>query len=221
MFLWFGEGRYVLRALELKMLHEPLSEDQQMKYEQMKETGGFIASDYAVDQQEIKKAAENETEDEDDDEFSLQENILTDNTQEIPSKDEMDIQVKTVDVSQYNTINLQKELAESMKEILELPGEEKSESSAETENEDSAPKTEEYIPLEDYSEALLKTQIYEPVTGADIQVNSDEKTVHFEEVKPSIIKEEPRTEMRELKNTGSAVSGEKSSEEVFLSLIHI
>ncbi len=127
----------------------------------------------------------------------------------------MDIQVKTVDVSQYNTINLQKELAESMKEILELPGEEKSESSAETENEDSAPKTEEYIPLEDYSEALLKTQIYEPVTGADIQVNSDEKTVHFEEVKPSIIKEEPRTEMRELKNTGSAVSGEKSSEEVF------
>lgn len=215
MFLWFGEGRYVLRALELKMLHEPLSEDQQMKYEQMKETGGFITSDYAVDQQEIKKAAENETEDEDDDEFSLQENILTDNTQEIPSKDEMDIQVKTVDVSQYNTINLQKELAESMKEILELPGEEKSESSAETENEDSAPKTEEYIPLEDYSEALLKTQIYEPVTGADIQVNSDEKTVHFEEVKPSIIKEEPRTEMRELKNTGSAVSGEKSSEEVF------
>ena len=215
MFLWFGEGRYVLRALELKMLHEPLSEDQQMKYEQMKETGGFITSDYAVDQQEIKKAAENETEDEDDDEFSLQENILTDNTQEIPSKDEMDIQVKTVDVSQYNTINLQKELAESMKEILELPGEEKSESSAETENEDGAPKTEEYIPLEDYSEALLKTQIYEPVTGADIQVNSDEKTVHFEEVKPSIIKEEPRTEMRELKNTGSAVSGEKSSEEVF------
>ena len=215
MFLWFGEGRYVLRALELKMLHEPLSEDQQMKYEQMKETGGFITSDYAVDQQEIKKAAENETEDEDDDEFSLQENILTDNTQEIPSKDEMDIQVKTVDVSQYNTINLQKELAESMKEILELPGEEKSESSAETENEDSAPKTEEYIPLEDYSEALLKTQIYEPVTGADIQVNSDEKTVHFEEVKPSIIKEEPRTEMRELKNTGPAVSGEKSSEEVF------
>ena len=127
----------------------------------------------------------------------------------------MDIQVKTVDVSQYNTINLQKELAESMKEILELPGEEKSESLAETENEDSAPKTEEYIPLEDYSEALLKTQIYEPVTGADIQVNSDEKTVHFEEVKPSIIKEEPRTEMRELKNTGPAVSGEKSSEEVF------
>ncbi len=215
MFLWFGEGRYVLRAMELKMLHEPLSEDQQLKYEQMKETGGFITSDYAVDQQEIKKAAENETEDEDDDEFSLQENILTDNTQEIPSKDEMDIQVKTVDVSQYNTINLQKELAESMKEILELPGEEKNEAAAETENEDSAPKTEEYIPLEDYSEALLKTQIYEPVTGADLQVNSDEKAVRFEEVKPSIIKEEPRTEMRELKNTGSAVSGEKSSEEVF------
>ena len=36
MALWFGEGRYVVKALELKMLHEPLSEDQQTKYEQMK-----------------------------------------------------------------------------------------------------------------------------------------------------------------------------------------
>lgn len=162
MFLWFGEGRYVLKALELKMLHEPLSEDQQIKYEQMKETGGFITSDYAVDQQEIQKAAESETEEEDDDEFSLQENILTDNTQEIPPKDEMDIQVKTVDVSQYNTINLQKELAESMKEILGT-GEEAAEEPA----------------IE--PEAMLKTQVYEPVTGADIRMFSDKEKPEFKD----------------------------------------
>lgn len=119
MVLWFGEGRYVVKALELKMLHEPLSEEQQEKYEQMKQGGGFITSDFAADQKAIQEAAEQETEDEEDDEFSLEENILTDNTQEVPGKDELDIQVKTVDVSQYNTLNLQKELAESMKEILD------------------------------------------------------------------------------------------------------
>lgn len=119
MFLWFGEGRYVLKALELKMLHEPLNEDQQAKYEQMKLTGGFIQSEYMADQQSIMEKASEETEDEEDDEFSLEENILTDNTKEMPPKEEMDIQVKTVDVSQYNTINLQKELAESMKEFLD------------------------------------------------------------------------------------------------------
>lgn len=119
MFLWFGEGRYVLKALELKMLHEPLNADQQIKYEQMKVTGGYIQSEYMADQQSIMEKASEETEDEEDDEFSLEENILTDNTKEMPAKDEIDIQVKTVDVSQYNTINLQKELAESMKEFLE------------------------------------------------------------------------------------------------------
>ena len=52
----------------------------------------------------------------------------------MPAKEEIDIQVKTVDVSQYNTINLQKELAESMKEFLEqsktqdIPVEERSSS---------------------------------------------------------------------------------------------
>ena len=119
MFLWFGEGRHVLKALELKMLHEPLNADQQAKYDQMKLTGGFIQSEYMADQQSIMEKAGEETEDEEDDEFSLEENILTDSTKEMPAKEEIDIQVKTVDVSQYNTINLQKELAESMKEFLD------------------------------------------------------------------------------------------------------
>lgn len=119
MTLWFGEGRYVLKALELKMLHEPLNAEQQAKYEQMKLTGGFIQSEFIAEQQTIMEKAEAETEEEEDDEFSLQENILTDSTKEMPAKEDIDIQVKTVDVSQYNTINLQKELAESMKEFLE------------------------------------------------------------------------------------------------------
>ena len=149
MFLWFGEGRYVLKALELKALHEPLSEEQQSKYEQMRKSGGFIATDYGADQETFREEALMEgveTEDEEDNEFSLQENMLKEDTQEIPSK-EMDIEVKTVDVSQYNTINLQKELAESMREFLEDH------------------KTQQ-LPVEETNEAL-KTKVFEPVSGLD------------------------------------------------------
>lgn len=118
MFLWFGEGKYVLKALELKKLHHPLTEEQQLRYEQIKR-GDVIEPEFVTEGKAIKEEAEKETEEEDDDEYSLHENILTDPTQEIPSKELDDIQVKTVDVSQYNTLNLQKELAESMKEFLE------------------------------------------------------------------------------------------------------
>ena len=31
--LWFGDGKYVIKAMELKMLHQPLSADQQAKYD--------------------------------------------------------------------------------------------------------------------------------------------------------------------------------------------
>ena len=119
MILWFGDGRYVLKALELKMLHQPLTEEQQEKYEQIKNTGGVWEPEIMSEHNAIRKEAESETEEEDDDEFSRAQNLLTDPTQEIPSKDVDDIQVKPVDVSQYNTLNLQKELAESMKEFLE------------------------------------------------------------------------------------------------------
>lgn len=30
--LWFGEGKYVLKAMELKMLHDPLNPIQQERY---------------------------------------------------------------------------------------------------------------------------------------------------------------------------------------------
>ncbi len=169
MALWFGEGRYVVKALELKMLHEPLSEEQQTKYEQMKQGGGFITSDFAADQKAIQEAAEKETEEEEDDEFSLEENILTDDTQEVPGKDELDIQVKTVDVSQYNTLNLQKELAESMKEILD------DHKRPEAPNEPPAKAGQGAEPVRQETVSNQKTQIYEPVNGLDDHAGSEKK----------------------------------------------
>ena len=170
MILWFGEGRYVLKALELKKLHEPLTQEQEVKYELMKQNGGFVTSDYAADQQAIKEEADKETEEEDDEEFSLQENILTGSTQEMPAKD-MDIEVKTVDVSQYNTINLQKELAESMKEFLEKN------------------KTQQ-MPVEETNDAL-KTQVYEPVTGLDDSESTSDAT------ETGAVSDEPQVVLRQ------------------------
>lgn len=149
MFLWFGDGRYVLKALELKQLHQPLTEEQQQKYEQMKHTGGIIEADIVTEGKAIREEAEKETEDEEDDEFSKAQNVLTDPTQELPGKELDDIQVKTVDVSQYNTINLQRELAESMKEFLnDQPVEQIQEDEEEQEAEEDSSSVEEAVPEE-------------------------------------------------------------------------
>lgn len=86
--VWFREGTYVKKAMELKMLHQQLTESQMSLYESMlppKEREAFIAQNTV----EINK-----------------------------QKPEDDIQVKTMDMSKYNTLNLQKELAESMKDVL-------------------------------------------------------------------------------------------------------
>jgi len=86
--LWYREGSYVKKALELKMLHQQLTENQKDIY------------------QEMLSPKEHE-------EFIRQ------NTTEIKKEDpEDDIKVKTMDMSKYNTLNLQKELAESMKDVL-------------------------------------------------------------------------------------------------------
>ncbi len=131
--LWFGEGKYVVKAMELKMLHQPLTPQQQEKYDNR-----FPAAENhqeIVQQAESAQSAEYENDAVDIDEP----------TKEIPAK-EVEIQVKTVDVhNKFNTINLQKELAESMKEFLIEP-KQGEESENEVTSEPSA-KPEEEVPL--------------------------------------------------------------------------
>ncbi len=94
--LWFREGKYVKKAMELKMLHQQLTSEQEYLYHDMlpfKEQKQFAESTKVVTN-------------------SIPENI------DINQGMEPDIHVKTMDVGEYNTINLQKELAESMKEVL-------------------------------------------------------------------------------------------------------
>ncbi len=120
MYLWFGEGKYVCKALELKALHTPLSADQQAKYdswigvrsvEDIPEEENPADEESADDEETIEEIEESEREEEEENE-EVNDDIMTMPTTELP-------EVKTVDVGQYNTLNLQKALAESMKEVLE------------------------------------------------------------------------------------------------------
>lgn len=109
--LWFGEGKYVMKALELKMLHAPLTPEQQAKYDlwmgktppqKFQDTDSFTRiMDRPADEAYREQTAAQPV--------------------EVPDAEtkELDIHVKTMDVGQYNTINLQKALAESMKEVLD------------------------------------------------------------------------------------------------------
>ncbi|MCR5672032.1 MAG: hypothetical protein K6G10_13585 [Butyrivibrio sp.] len=56
MFLWFGEGRYVMKALELKALHEPLSPEQQDRYMRYKQNhGGMVDASIVSEKDEVGK----------------------------------------------------------------------------------------------------------------------------------------------------------------------
>lgn len=105
--LWFGEGRYVMKAMELKMLHEPLTPSQEEKYAEMK--GEVVRQKAAEEAGEVyPEAPEEEKPEEEVDESP---------TKEILTSDPDDIQVKVMNVGQYDTINMQKELAANMKEL--------------------------------------------------------------------------------------------------------
>ena len=105
--LWFGEGRYVMKAMELKMLHEPLTPSQEEKYAEMK--GEIVRQKAAEEAGEVyPEATEEEKPEEEVDESP---------TKEILTSDPDDIQVKVMNVGQYDTINMQKELAANMKEL--------------------------------------------------------------------------------------------------------
>ena len=133
--LWFGEGKYVVKAMELKMLHQPLTSEQQGKYDsrfQPEPVYENAEPDYE-DSEPVYEEAEGqeyytentyvaETEEPgmaEEAQYAVQPvDVLHAPTIRIPSE-EIEIQVKTMDVGQYNTINLQKELAEGLREVLE------------------------------------------------------------------------------------------------------
>lgn len=195
--LWFGEGKYVIKAMELKMLHQPLTPEQQEKYDhRFNAPGSHIPSQNSVQDNEYsgnesyeqgyakdgsydqeqgyaqdgsydqgqgyaqdgsydqsQGYAQDGSYDQDqsyaqDSSYDQNQSYVQDSgydqvtgdtqiydpvqpaQQETPTQpvqDDFDIHVKTMDVGQYNTINLQAELAAGLREVL---GEEPKEDTA-------------------------------------------------------------------------------------------
>lgn len=186
--LWFGEGKYVIKAMELKMLHQPLTPEQQEKYDHRFDAPG--TQQYSQNYAQDPGYGQNETYDPNqgyvqdgsydpnqgyaqggsydpnqgyaqDGSYDPNQGYVQDggyepnqgyvqdgsydsnpdNVQEgaydqviddtrvyepvqpqqapaQPAEDDFDIHVKTMDVGQYNTINLQAELAAGLREVL-------------------------------------------------------------------------------------------------------
>ncbi len=189
--LWFGEGKYVIKAMELKMLHQPLTLEQQEKYDHRLDAPGTqqYTRDYAQDQGYAQDGSyapdqgyaqdgsydpnqgyaqdgsydpnqsyaedgsydpnqsyaedgsydpnqsyaqdgsydsnQSYTQDEAYDQvtgdtrvYEPVQPVQPQQTPAQPVEDDFDIHVKTMDVGQYNTINLQAELAAGLREVL-------------------------------------------------------------------------------------------------------
>ncbi len=106
--LWFSEGEYVMKAMELKKRIQPLTASQNEKYRQM-------ASDTVAEE----------------------------------------IQVKPVNMDEFNTSNLQAALAEGLQDFIEEEHSDR-EAAAEDESQEPAPLSEEPEPIQD------RETVYEP-----------------------------------------------------------
>ena len=162
--LWFGEVKYVIKAMELKMLHQPLTPEQQEKYDHRFDApGSHIPSQNSVQDNEYSGNESYEQGYAKDGSYDQEQGYAQDGSydqgqsyaqdgsydqnqsyvqdsgydqvtgdtqiydpvqpaqQETPTQpvqDDYDIHVKTMDVGQYNTINLQAELAAGLREVL-------------------------------------------------------------------------------------------------------
>ncbi len=130
MIVWFGDGRYVIKAMELKMLHQPLTEEQQRKYDNR-----FAPQVEPVEEVPAEETPATEAEKEQETAaetmvWSAQElqgvsaTEATDAATRRMPVEEIDIQVKTMDPGQCNTINLQEEVAAGLRELWEGKSEE-------------------------------------------------------------------------------------------------
>ena len=159
--LWFGDGKYVIKAMELKMLHQPLTPAQQDKYDRRFETyetqiqtaqnvqgqeQDSVYPETGYEAEQFAEAAETNAQADYEARAMQGDTLVYENIRraartqaELSAQgentgvgydqpEEMDIQVKIMDVGKYNTMNLPTVLMEAgLQEVL---GEEQSKSDA-------------------------------------------------------------------------------------------
>ncbi|MFQ9514530.1 MAG: hypothetical protein ACLRZ9_01755 [Eubacterium sp.] len=95
--LWFSEGKYVIKAMELKRMYRPLTSTQQQKYEENKKKS-------------VEEAAKLEAE-------KIEKKSKPLISEENGVEDISEIKIKPIDEEKFNTMDIQEVIAHGMKEV--------------------------------------------------------------------------------------------------------
>lgn len=227
MIIWFGDGKYVIKAMELKMLHQPLTEEQQRKYDRRFEVEEEPKAEKKVEESVIEEVVLPETEEpqeqdgqgstviwsgEDVKEVSNAYGGILQETKRFPVE-EIDIQVKTLDPnSQCNTINLQAEVAAGLRALLEEEGKE---NLAEAFQQDTAqmPVTEDEDATHIWNRAEVEKEALD-VLEAKTTIWGKEQLTQEEEVAAEVVVQEMVSETAEAEDAEVFASEEPAAEDV-------
>ena len=196
--LWFSEGEYVTKAMELKMKYQELTAAQQEKYEHRFDYLETEAEEAEVEAEELPPVeisveetaqeslpdeAEQTTAEENDAEES---SVMKESAEEKDSSDDTP-QVSVINTNKFSTINLQEELAKRLQMVLAQEDEEQTT--------DSKGDTQEFIPVKETQAASEKEEPVKALDGEDIEAT--EKTeLPEDEAKEEELAEEPAAEER-------------------------
>lgn len=132
--LWFSEGEYVAKAMELKMKYQQLTASQQEKYEHR--------YDYLAEEA-LEVPVEAESSQSDAEVLITEESVAAESTAAETEDDTP--RVSEINTNKFNTMNLQEELAKGLQMILAQVEEEKAEEDSQEEKSD----TQEFIPVKE------------------------------------------------------------------------
>ena len=175
--LWFSEGEYVAKAMELKMKYQELTASQQEKFEHR--------YDYLTEEETVEEFAEEELSEE----AEAEEEASTEPVpvempivQEISEpetvvEEEDDIPtVSEINTNKFNTMNLQEELARGLQEILEQVEEEQAEEE-EQDTQEFFPVREVVIPRAEEAPAVEEVPVVEEASVVEEEPAVEETPV--------------------------------------------
>lgn len=165
--LWFSEGEYVIKALELKKKYRELTASQQEKYDhrfEQKKSDEEDSEAYDEDEEFFEETEEDASAGE----KSELEEMQMPTKEKIPASEDASEenaelndtpQVSMINTNKFSTINLQEELARGLQMILAQDGEEKNAEADEAEAEEDtvAEDIKETIPVKTVSEKIPET----------------------------------------------------------------
>ncbi len=198
--LWFSEGKYVLKALDLKKKYVPLSAAQKQKYEEgkqkaleeaAKEEVGMLPQDDDVIQIYPEEEEQNDSE-----EIEFVDEEAVEEVVETP---------QNIELSKFDTMDIQAVIAEGMKEV-DLDG------TNIHEDEGSTKVAEGKIPFTEIEKPKESDQAFKPAASLDLNID-DIVDEEVEETKPTISGDVVEIKMEEPETVEEEPETEETTEE--------